>query len=118
MTIYLTLETIPYNEIEEQKKERDNRMKEKIRGIHFKLEYTTIENITKVSEIYYDPDIFYTIIPDDEYDVKTLTDLFAQNYEKDRENYSPWILRLELNYEALVIKKLSMDYIEKNIKKT
>ena len=117
MTIYLTPETIPYNETEEQKKERDNRMKEKIRGIHSKLEYTTIENITKVSEIYYDPDIFHTIIPDDEYDVKTLTDLFAQNYEKDRENYSPWVLRLELDYEALVIKNLSMDYIEKIIKK-
>ena len=72
MIIYLTPETIPYYETEEQKKERDNRMKEKIRGIHSKLEYTTIENITKVSEIYY---------------VKTLTDLFFQNYEKDRKNY-------------------------------
>ena len=71
MIIYLTPETIPYNETEEQKKERDNRMKEKIRGIHSKLEYTTIENITKVSEIYY---------------VKTLTDLFVHNYEKDRKN--------------------------------
>ena len=75
-------------------------MKEKIKGIHSKLEYITIENITKVSEIYY---------------VKTLTDLFVQNYEKDRKNYSPWVLRLELDYEALVIKNLSMDYIEKNI---
>jgi hypothetical protein len=75
-------------------------MKEKIKGIHSKLEYITIENITKVSEIYY---------------VKTLTDLFVQNYEKDRKNYSPWVLRLELDYEALVIKNLSIDYIEKNI---
>ena len=117
MTIYLIPETIPYNETEEQKKERDNRMKEKITGIHSKLEYITIENITKVSEIYYAPEIFHTIIPDDEYDVKTLTDLFAQNYEKDRENYSPWVLRLELDYEALVINNLSIDYIKKNIKK-
>lgn len=30
---------------------------------------------------------------------------------------SPWVLRLELDYEALVIKNLSMDYIEKIIKK-
>ena len=77
-------------------------MKEKIKGIHSKLEYITIENITKVSEIYY---------------VKTLTGLFFQNYAKDRKNYSPWVLRLELDYEALVIKNLSMDYIEKIIKK-
>ena len=75
-------------------------MKEKIKGIHSKLNILLLKISLKFSEIYY---------------VKTLTGLFFQNYEKDRKNYSPWVLRLELDYEALVIKNLSMDYIEKNI---
>ncbi len=74
-------------------------MKEKIKGIHSKLNILLLKISLKFSEIYY---------------VKTLNDLFVQNYEKDRKNYY-WVLRLELDYEALVIKNLSMDYIEKNI---
>ena len=54
-------------------------MKEKIKGIHSKLNILLLKISLKFSEIYY---------------VKTLNDLFVQNYEKDRENFSPWILRL------------------------
>ena len=116
MTIYLTPEIIPENETKEQKEERDSRMMTIVSGIHSKLEETTIENITKVSEIYYDPDIFNTIIKDDEFTISTQTQLLSQDYNREKENISPWVLRLELDKEALINKNLRMDVIEDIIK--
>ena len=116
MTIYLTPEVIPENETKEQKKIRESKMMSIVSGIHSKIEETTIENITKVSEIYYDPDIFNTIIKDDEFTISTQTQLLSQDYNREKENISPWVLRLELDKEALINKNLRMDVIEDIIK--
>ena len=83
-----------------------------VKKIHSKLEHTTMMNITAVSEIYYDPDIQKTIIPEDQEMIDLQMQLDGETYEKNQENYSPWVLRLELDYTALIDKDLVMETLE------
>ena len=52
------------------------------------LEFTTIQHIAISSEIYFDPDITNTIIEEDQ-------ELIL--FQEERENYSPWVLRIVID---------------------
>ncbi|KAL1914514.1 DNA-directed RNA polymerase II subunit RPB1 [Calcarisporiella thermophila] len=71
------------------------------------LEHTTLQKITKATEIYYDPDIENTIIEED----KEFTEAYYA-LESDNpaviNNVSPWLLRIILNRAMMIDKNLSM----------
>ncbi|KAG2256277.1 hypothetical protein Bca52824_075571 [Brassica carinata] len=66
------------------------------------LEYTTLRSVTQATEVWYDPDPMesYYEMPDE--DVSPV-------------KISPWLLRIELNREMMVDKKLSMADIAEKI---
>ena len=83
-----------------------------VKKIHSKLEHTTMMNITTVSEIYYDPDIYKTIIPQDQEMIELQNQLDGEKYKTLQNNLSPWVLRLELDNNSLIDKDLVMETLE------
>ena len=73
------------------------------------LEFTTLKHVSRISEIYYDPDPNSTIIEQDR-------DLiwFEQDGEK-KKYFSPWVLRIEIDPTSLVRKGLRLKEIIKKI---
>lgn len=87
-----------------------------VKRMHANIELTTMLSVTAVSEIYYDPDIFKTIIPEDQEMIDMQMTLFKDEYIAKQDQYSPWLLRLELDKKVVYAKKLDMNYIEDVIK--
>ena len=92
MTIYLK---------KELREERDE-----VNKMISKLEFTTIGDLSKCSEIYYDPKLNETVVKEDE-------DLLF--LEEEHENYSPWVLRLSLDPIMLVRKCITLKEITNRI---
>ena len=100
---------------------------EKAQEIKYALEYTSIKDITKSVSICFDPKPSETLIDDD----KIVLDEFLQ-FEKilsdsgltvknDEEDYSKWIIRLELDKEKIMDHNVTMEDIHfaiKNVMKT
>lgn len=79
------------------------------------LEYTKLSQITKSTEIYYDPDPRETIVTEDLDLVSLFVDLSLGD-ENEFDNLSPWLLRIELERDKTTAKNISMDLIEAKIK--
>jgi len=79
------------------------------------LEYTKLSQITKSTEIYYDPDPRSTVVAEDEELVSLFVDLSLGD-EGEFDNLSPWLLRIELERDKTTAKNISMDLIENKIK--
>ncbi|KAK4387915.1 DNA-directed RNA polymerase II subunit RPB1 [Sesamum angolense] len=77
------------------------------------LEYTTLRSVTQATEVWYDPDPMSTIIEEDVEFVKSYYEM--PDEEIDPHKISPWLLRVELNREMMVDKKLSMADIAEKI---
>lgn len=76
------------------------------------LEYTTLATVTAATEIYYDPDPTGTVIEEDRDFVESYFEM--PDEELDTTRMSPWLLRIELDREMIVDKKLVMaDVAEK-----
>lgn len=77
----------------------------KMKEMQSKIEYTTLKDLTLVSEIYYDPchedDPTFTVI---EEDIRLLSDYYMMPDEVDQDNtkYSSWILRFFLDRNSLI----------------
>lgn len=70
-----------------------------------KLEFTTLKQITKISEIYYDPDPNTTIIEEDQ-------DLIWNSSDDDkRRTFSPWVLRIQIDQTLMMRKGLRLKEI-------
>ncbi|GKD39706.1 DNA-directed RNA polymerase II subunit 1 [Tanacetum coccineum] len=69
--------------------------------------------VTQATEVWYDPDPVITLIKEDVDFVKSHYEML--NEEIDPDKISPWLLRIELNQEMMVVKKLSMADITENI---
>ncbi|KAJ1558877.1 DNA-directed RNA polymerase II subunit rpb1 [Nowakowskiella sp. JEL0078] len=69
-----------------------------------RLEYTTLKNLTSKTEICYDPDLHNSAIPADQ-------ELYELYHEVDASRYSPWVLRIELDFNKKIAKDLSMEKI-------
>jgi DNA-directed RNA polymerase II subunit RPB1 len=58
------------------------------------IEYTVLGKLLKSLQIWYDPDLLYTVVEEDQF----LLDLYLLELGEDDKNlYAPWILRLELD---------------------
>lgn len=87
--------------------------KERAKNVQCALEYTTLRSVTQATEVWYDPDPMSTIIEEDVDFVKSYYEM--PDEEIDPEKISPWLLRIELNREMMVDKKLSMADIAEKI---
>ncbi|GFP88230.1 DNA-directed RNA polymerase ii subunit 1 [Phtheirospermum japonicum] len=87
--------------------------KERAKNVQCALEYTTLRSVTQATEVWYDPDPTSTVIKEDAEFVKSYYEM--PDEEVDPKRISPWLLRVELNREMMVDKKLSMADIAERI---
>jgi len=90
-----------------------NQKKELAKNVQCALEYTTLRSVTHATEIWYDPDPLGTIIEEDTEFVQSYYEMPDEDIDPDK--ISPWLLRIELNREMMVDKKLSMADIAEKI---
>ncbi|XP_058185181.1 DNA-directed RNA polymerase II subunit RPB1-like isoform X2 [Rhododendron vialii] len=90
-----------------------NKSREKAKNIQCALEYTNLRSVTQATEVWYDPDPKSTVIEEDVDFVKSYYEM--PDEEIDPEKISPWMLRIELNREMMVDKKLSLADIAEKI---
>lgn len=90
-----------------------NKTKERAKTVQCALEYTTLRSVTHATEVWYDPDPVSTIIEEDMDFVKSYYEMPDEEVSPDK--ISPWLLRIELNREMMVDKKLSMADIAEKI---
>eukprot|EP00192_Tetraselmis_astigmatica_P001786 CAMPEP_0117656308 /NCGR_PEP_ID=MMETSP0804-20121206/4737_1 /TAXON_ID=1074897 /ORGANISM="Tetraselmis astigmatica, Strain CCMP880" /LENGTH=1576 /DNA_ID=CAMNT_0005462705 /DNA_START=256 /DNA_END=4982 /DNA_ORIENTATION=- len=82
------------------------------KSVQSALEYTTLATVTASTEIFYDPDPTDTVIEEDREFVQSYFEM--PDEEQDTTRMSPWLLRIELDREMMVDKKLAMaDVAEK-----
>ena len=82
-------------------------------GIKYKLEYTNLRDITDTVSICFDPDNMNSLVEADQYLMNEYYQ-FQQmmeecGMEEDEENFSKWIIRIELNKEEMLDKNINMD---------
>jgi DNA-directed RNA polymerase II subunit RPB1 len=70
--------------------------------------------VTKLTEIYYDPDPVNTVVVKDREFVKEYYEM-GEETEEDLRRLSPWVLRIELNQVVMVDKKIKMNEIAQQI---
>ncbi|EPS67076.1 hypothetical protein M569_07699, partial [Genlisea aurea] len=90
-----------------------SKTKERAKNVQCALEYTTLRSVTQATEVWYDPDPMSTIIEEDIEFVKSYYEMPDEEIDPDK--ISPWLLRIELNREMMVDKKLSMADIAEKI---
>ena len=78
------------------------------------LEFTVLGDIVRKTEIYYDPDVKNSVVPQDREFVKEFYD-FSDKTEEDLRRLSPWLLRIELDKTLVYVKKIKMAEISSNI---
>jgi len=82
------------------------------KSVQTALEYTTLAKVTASTEIYYDPEPTDTVIDEDREFVQSYFEM--PDEELDTTRMSPWLLRIELDRDMMVDKKLAMaDVAEK-----
>jgi len=113
--------------------------REAAKNVQCSLEYTTLRRVTEATEIHYDPDptvsIFMcclfvrclrrlarradlvraaqdTVIAEDK---ELVTSFFELEEQTNVDRMSPWLLRIELNREMMVDKKLTMSQVAEKI---
>ncbi|WCJ32728.1 DNA-directed RNA polymerase II subunit RPB1 [Euphorbia peplus] len=87
--------------------------KERAKNVQCALEYTTLRSVTQATEVWYDPDPMSTIIEEDIDFVRSYYEM--PDEEIAPEKISPWLLRIELNREMMIDKKLNMADIAEKI---
>ena len=85
------------------------------KNVQCTLEHTTLRKVTKETEVYYDPDPRDTVIEEDKEFVHDYFEFEGETDDADAARMSPWLLRIELNREMMVDKKLSMSAIAEKI---
>ena len=84
--------------------------KEAAKAVQCQLEFTKLKNVVQVAEIWYDPDIYTTVVPEDKEwlaDYYILGDTEGLNVN----SISLWVLRIVLNKEMMLDKNLTMEKI-------
>nr|GFA30022.1 DNA-directed RNA polymerase II subunit 1 [Tanacetum cinerariifolium] len=90
-----------------------SKTKDQAKNVQCALEYTTLCSVTQATEVWYDPDPMNTIIEEDLEFVKSNYEMTDEEIGMDK--ISPWLIRIELNREMMVDKKLSMADIAEKI---
>jgi DNA-directed RNA polymerase II subunit RPB1 len=83
------------------------------KNVQASIEYTTLHSVAAISEVHYDPDPTDTVIEEDREFVRSYYEM--PDEEVDPARMSPWLLRIELNREMMVDKKLLMADIAERI---
>ena len=78
-----------------------------------KLEYTNLRAVTDMTEIFFDPQIVDTLIEEDREFVAAYYELPDEDIPPER--LSRWMLRLELNKDRVIDKRLKMDSIKRSV---
>ena len=111
--------------------------REAAKNVQCSLEYTTLRRVTEATEIHYDPDPTVchrrcrlsvqpasadhvltrrsaqdTVIEEDK---ELVTSFFELEEQTNVDRMSPWLLRIELNREMMVDKKLTMSQVAEKI---
>ncbi|PVU89228.1 hypothetical protein BB561_005480 [Smittium simulii] len=89
---------------------------ERVKDVQVTIEHTTLRKVTSSTEIWYDPNIEDTVIEEDREFVQAYYEL--PDEEIDPELVSPWMLRVELNRNTVLDKKLTMAEITNKISET
>ncbi|KAH8883867.1 beta and beta-prime subunits of DNA dependent RNA-polymerase [Thozetella sp. PMI_491] len=80
------------------------------------VEHTNLRSVTAVTEIYYDPDVMSTLIPED-YDMVESYFLIPDSSENDSiPNQSRWLLRITLDRQKMLDKELRIEDIAEVLK--
>ncbi|CAM0951685.1 unnamed protein product [Alopecurus aequalis] len=89
-----------------------NKKKELAKNVQCALEYTSLQSVTRATELWYDPDSTGTVIEEDAELVRSFCEM--PDDDIDLETMSPWLLRIELDREMMIDKKLSIiDIVDK-----
>lgn len=89
------------------------RDREAAKAVQCALEHTTLRRVAAAAEVHYDPDPAATVIAEDREFVAAYFEM--PDEELDVRRMSPWLLRIELNREMMVDKKLSMADVAERI---
>lgn len=92
-----------------------DKSKEAAMRLRSKIEYTTLRNVTNMTEIYYDPDIQSTVIEDD-LDMVESYYLIPDDTHDDTATQSRWMLRIILDRQKMLDKHLRVEDVARAIK--
>ncbi|KAK4147782.1 DNA-directed RNA polymerase II subunit RPB1 [Dichotomopilus funicola] len=93
-----------------------NATQEDAKRMRSAVEHTTLRSVTAVTEIYYDPDVTFTTIPED-FDMVESYFLIPDSSDQDSiENQSRWLLRLTLDRQKMLDKGLRVEDVAQRIK--
>jgi DNA-directed RNA polymerase II subunit RPB1 len=87
---------------------------ERAKTVQWQLEWTTLKDVTSLTEIWYDPEPEETVVEADRDFVRQYFEM--PDEEIDMETLSPWLLRIVLNAEAMTDKSLTMSEIASKIR--
>jgi DNA-directed RNA polymerase II subunit RPB1 len=81
------------------------------KNVQQELAYTTLRTVTAAVEIWYDPDVETTIIEEDSVFVESFFAIPDEEIDNKKHLMSPWLLRLELDRNKMLDRKLTMSYV-------
>eukprot|EP00053_Salpingoeca_punica_P019143 m.191874 g.191874 ORF g.191874 m.191874 type:complete len:1734 (-) comp17576_c0_seq3:442-5643(-) len=88
--------------------------KHEAKNVLNRLEHCTLRKLASATAIYYDPNPRASVIPEDQAFVDDYLDIESQD---NPDNWSPWLLRIELDKRAVQEdKKLELAHIDEKIK--
>jgi DNA-directed RNA polymerase II subunit RPB1 len=87
------------------------RSMELAKGIHSSIEHTTLRKLADETEICYDPDPLNSVNDSD----REIMNMWNEMEDDDLTKYSPWVLRIKLNFQKKMNKGLSMESIATRI---
>lgn len=94
----------------------ENASQEAAKKLRNAVEHTSLRSVTAVTEIYYDPDITSTNIPED-FDMVESYFLIPDSTEAETlENQSRWLLRITLDRQKMLDKGLRVEDVAQSIK--
>jgi DNA-directed RNA polymerase II subunit RPB1 len=94
----------------------ENATQEDAKRMRNAVEHTSLRSVTAVTEIYYDPEVTSTNIPED-FDMVESYFLIPDSSDQDSiENQSRWLLRLTLDRQKMLDKGLRVEDVAQRIK--
>ncbi|EGS19223.1 uncharacterized protein CTHT_0058480 [Thermochaetoides thermophila DSM 1495] len=94
----------------------ENATQEDAKKMRNKVEHTSLRSVTAVTEIYYDPDITSTVIPEDFDMVESYFLIPDSSDQESIENQSRWLLRITLDRQKMLDKGLRVEDVAHKIK--
>jgi len=94
----------------------ENATQEDAKKMRNAVEHTSLRSVTAITEIYYDPDVTSTNIPED-FDMVESYFLIPDSSEQDSlESQSRWLLRLTLDRQKMLDKGLRVEDVAQRVK--